>query len=364
MSILVFFQLIFGLVLLIVGAEVLIRASVKLGKVMGVSSLVIGMTVVAFGTSAPEVAVSSQAILSGQSDIAFGNIIGSNIFNILFILGISALLRELTVKARMIWVDTLVMIGVAVLFYLLALDGNISFGDGAIMLAGLVLYTIFTIKMSRKENKAVHEEYGKEFGPNSGIRNGSRYIIVQILTVLAGLGVLVWGSKWFLAGSISVAKSLGVSDLVISLTIVAAGTSLPEVATSVMASIKGEKDIAVGNVVGSGIFNILGIGGLCGVLSGRGAAIAPSLLQFDIPVMIAVSLACLPIFFSGHRISRGEGLVFFAYYILYTTYLLMKSSEHDTLPMLSAVLGYFVIPLTAMTLVFIASQQAWKGRRT
>ncbi len=358
-----FLQLSGGLLLLVVGAETLIKASVKIGKVMRVSSLVIGMTVVAFGTSAPEVAVSASAILSNQHDVAFGNTIGSNIFNILFILGFAAILRSLSVRARMIWMDTLVMIAVAVIFYLCALDGKIGFVDGATFLLGLVIYTIITIKMSQKENMAVQEEYRQEFGAERGTHKGAWFVGAQILAVLIGLGLLVWGSKWFVAGSISIARSLGVSDLVISLTIVAAGTSLPEVATSVMAAIKGEQDIAVGNVVGSGIFNILGIGGLCGVLSGHGAIVAPSLLQFDIPIMIAVSVACLPIFFSGHKITRGEGIVLFIYYILYTTYLLMRSAEHDALPVFSATLGYFVIPLTAFTLMFIAFQQYERVRK-
>lgn len=362
MDILVLLRLFAGLALLIIGAEILIRASVGLGRVLGVSSLVIGMTVVAFGTSAPEVAVSSLAILSGKPDVAFGNIIGSNIFNILFILGVSASLRSLTVKARMIWMDTLVMIGVAALFYVLSLDGTLSVIEGALMLAGLVAYTVVTIRMSRKEMPVVQQEYDKQYGGGPAAQKGPLYVTTRIVLVLVGLAILVWGSRWFVASSISIARSFGVSDLVIGLTIIAAGTSLPEVATSVLASIKGEQDIAVGNVVGSGIFNILGIGGLCGVLSGHGASVAPALLQFDIPVMIAVSAACLPIFFSGHRISRPEGLVFLVYYILYTAYLLMKSAEHDALPLYSSTLGYFVIPLTAATLVFIALQQARKGQ--
>lgn len=362
MNPLVLLQLFAGLALLIVGAEVLIKSSVKLGKAVGLSSLVIGMTVVAFGTSAPEIAVSIQATLGGQPDVALGNIVGSNIFNVLFILGASSIIRVMSVKARLIWVDTLVMIGVAVLFYLFCMDRRLNALEGIALLSGLIIYTIFTIQMSRKESRAIQKEYGEGMSNGSAVHKGSGFLILQIFAVLAGLGILVMGSRWFVDASILIAKSMGVSDLVISLTIVAAGTSLPEVATSVIAAIKGEKDIAVGNVVGSNIFNILGIGGLCGILSGHGVSVAPSLLQFDIPVMIAVSLACLPIFFSGHRINRAEGVIFLGYYILYTAYLLLKSSEHDALPLLSATLGYFVIPLTGITLIFIALQQVRRGR--
>jgi cation:H+ antiporter len=342
-----------GLVLLVLGANLLVRGASKLALSFGISPLVVGLTIVAFGTSAPEVAVSVGAVLKGQTDIAIGNVVGSNIFNVLFILGVSALIVPLVVNIQLIRQEVPIMIGASLLLLALGLDGNLSFFDGAFLFGLLVAYTVFLVVQSRRETLAAQAEYAQENQPAAaGAWDESK--IVQVLLIAAGLVCLVFGSQWLVSASIAFAKAMGVSDLVIGLTIVAAGTSMPEVATSITAAIKGERDIAVGNVVGSNTFNILGCLGLSGLVSGDlGLVMAPSLLSFDIWVMIAVALACLPIFMTGREIARWEGGVFVAYYAAYVAYLILAAQQHDALPAFSTAMMSFVIPLTIITLVVV-----------
>ena len=340
----------FGLVFLIVGAELLVRGASRLAAAVGISPLVIGLTVVAYGTSSPELAVSVQSTFTGQADIALGNVVGSNIFNVLLILGISALVAPLLVAQQLVWLDVPIMIGVSLVTLFFALDGVISRFDGAVLFVGAVAYTAFLIRQSRQESKEIKDEYAQEFGAN-GSQPGS--IVLQVGFMIAGLALLVLGSRWLVNGAVEAARWFGVSELVIGLTIIAAGTSLPEVATSVLASIRGERDIAVGNVVGSNIFNLLTVLGLTGLLAPGGVNVAPAVLSFDLPVMLAVAVACLPIFFTGHIIARWEGALFFGYYLAYTLYLVLAAAEHDALPQFSLLMLSFVIPLTVLTLVIV-----------
>ena len=348
-----------GVALLIAGAEILVRGASRLAATIGVSPLVIGLTVVAFGTSSPELAVSLQASVAGEPDIALGNVVGSNVFNVLFILGLSALIAPLVVAQRLVRFDVPLMIGVSVLLLVLALDGSISQFDGLVLTGGIVGYCLFAIRQSLSESPAVRAEYEKEFGDRA-LRTSQR--LLNILLVVIGLGMLMLGSRWLLSGAVAIAEALGVSKLVIGLTIIAAGTSLPEVATSVVAGIRRERDIAVGNVVGSNLFNVLAIVGFSSVVAADGIRVAPAALRFDIPVMIAVSAACLPIFFTGYRIARWEGLLFLAYYAGYTLYLILDAAGHDALPAFSAMMGLFVIPLTLVTLA-VLTVRALKIRR-
>jgi cation:H+ antiporter len=308
---------------------------------------VIGLTIVAYGTSSPEMAVSIESAYSGRTDIALGNAVGSNIFNVLFILGICALLLPLRVAQQLIWLDVPLMIGASALLLIMGIDGSISRLDGMMLFSGAILYTIFAIKQSRKEAAEIEQEYAGEFGAKNKI---SSSWLLQLLLIAAGLAMLVLGARWLVDGAVQIAQLMGLSELVIGLTIVAAGTSLPEVATSIIASIRGERDIAVGNVVGSNLFNILAVLGLASIVSPSGIPVAPSALNFDIPVMIAVAFACLPIFFTGHRIARWEGAIFLLYYGAYTVYLILNASSHDSLPAFSAMMLEFVLPLTALTL--------------
>jgi cation:H+ antiporter len=342
-----------GLIALVVGADLLVRGASKLALSFGISPLVVGLTIVAFGTSAPEVAVSVGAVLDGKTDIAMGNVVGSNIFNVLFILGVSALIIPLVVNVQLIRQEVPIMIGASLLLLALSLDGKLSAVDGGMLFGLLVAYTVFLILQSRKETKAANDEYAAEVQP-AAPGSWDSNLWVQMVLIVAGLGFLVLGSEWLVSASITFAKALGVSDLVIGLTIVAAGTSMPEVATSIMAAIKGERDIAVGNVVGSNTFNILGCLGLSGLVAGDvGLVVATSLLNFDIWVMLAVALACLPIFTTGREIARWEGAVFVAYYAAYVAYLILAAQQHDALGTFSSVMMGFVIPLTVVTLVVV-----------
>lgn len=310
------FLLIAGLALLVAGAEALVRGASKLAGAVGISPLVIGLTVVAFGTSAPEMAVSAAASINGQSDLAMGNVIGSNIFNVLFILGLSALVVPLSVSRQLVRMDVPVMIGVSILMVAFAWNGSISRLESAVLFAGIITYTLFLIRESRRENRVASDR-----NPNP-TRPGIGFILVNGLLIFGGLGLLVLGSRWLVEAAIEIATVLGVSERVIGLTIVAAGTSLPELATSVMASIRGERDIAVGNVVGSNIFNILAVLGLSGLLSADGLVVASGMMALDIPVMVVTALVCLPLFYTGYRISRIEGGLFLAGYFAYTVYLI------------------------------------------
>jgi cation:H+ antiporter len=351
-----------GLVLLVVGAELLVRGASSLATAVGISPLVVGLTVVAFGTSSPELAVSTQASLAGQADLALGNVVGSNIFNVLFILGLSALIAPLIVSQQLIRLDVPIMIGVSVLLLLLALDGSLGRLDGVLLFAGIIAYTTFLIRQSRRETKAVQAEYEEAFGEEGPPARGVGRVLVNVGLVAAGLVLLVLGSRWLVDGAVAMATALGVSELVIGLTIVAAGTSLPEVATSILATIRGERDIAVGNVVGSNIYNVLAILGISGIVAPGGLPVAPSMLTFDIPVAIVVALACLPIFFTGRLIARWEGGLFLGYYVAYTLFLLLNATQHDALPAYSWVMAVFVLPLTALTLAWLGGR-AWRERR-
>ncbi len=342
-----------GLTLLVIGAEILVRGASRLAMSFGISPLVVGLTIVAFGTSAPELAVSVGAVLDGKTDIAIGNVVGSNIFNVLFILGISALITPLVVNIQLIRQEVPIMLGASLLLLALTLDGRLSFLDGGFLFALLLAYTVFLVVQSRRETQAAKDEFAEEIKPAQTGAWDSHWA-AQIGLIVAGLVALVFGSDYLVQASVSFAKAMGVSDLVIGLTIVAAGTSMPEVATSITAAIKGERDIAVGNVVGSNTFNILGCLGLSGLVSrDLGLAMAPSLLAFDVWVMLAVALACLPVFMTGREIARWEGGVFLGYYIAYVAYLLLAAQQHDVLPVFSSVMMSFVIPLTVVTLVVV-----------
>ena len=342
--------LIGGLITLVVGAEALVRGASRLAAALGIAPLVIGLTIVAFGTSSPELAVSVQSALSGQADIALGNVVGSNIFNVLFILGLSAVIVPLVVAQQLVRLDVPLMIGVSALVWVLALDGSIARWEGVLLFAGIIAYTLFLIVQSRREkNKEVTDEYAGEYAKREP-RTWQRTAL-NIALAIGGLVLLVLGARWFVDGATQLARSFGLSELIIGLTIVAAGTSMPEVATSIVAALRGERDIAVGNVVGSNIFNLLAVLGLTAVVApGEGVAVARGMVTVDLPFMVAVAVTCLPIFFTGHTIARWEGVVFLAYYGVYTAYLFLTATQHAALDEFSTALFFFVIPLTLITL--------------
>ncbi len=357
MTLLFFFL---GLAALILGAELLVRGASRLALSFGISPLVVGLTVVAFGTSSPELAVSVQSAWSGQGDIALANVVGSNLFNVMFILGVSALIVPLVVHRQLIRQEVPVMIGVSLLLWALAADGRLSRWDGILLTILLAGYLVVVIRQSRRESApmAIAGETAAH-GPTPAWK---AHWSVQVILIVAGLALLVLGSNWLVDAAVAFARHFGISEMVIGLTLIAAGTSLPEVATSLLAALRGERDIAVGNVVGSNIFNILGVLGVSASVAPADLMVAPAMLNFDLPFMVAVALACLPIFYTGACIARWEGGVFLGYYLIYTTWLVLDASRHDALAPFSLVMSAFVMPLTVLTLGIVAWRHARAGR--
>ncbi len=350
--------LVLGLVLLIWGADLLVRGASRLAAAFGISPLVVGLTVVAFGTSSPELAVSVMSAFKGQADLALGNVVGSNLFNVLLILGISAVIVPLIVAQQLVRFDVPVMIVVSFLILPMGMDGSIGRIDGVILFSGAIAYTVFLIRQSRRESsEEVKGEYENEFGAK-----GPTSLLKDLAFIVLGLVGLVFGSKWLVSSAVAIAQAFGVSELVIGLTIVAAGTSLPEVATSIVAAIKGERDIAVGNVVGSNIFNIVCVLGLSSLVAPAGINVSAAALRFDIPVMIAVAVACLPVFFAGYRISRANGVAFLFFYAAYLAYVILTATDHEGLATFRAAMLWFVLPITVLTLVVIVIREI-AGRR-
>ncbi len=345
-----FLMFILGLAALVIGAELMVRGASRLATTVGVSPLVVGLTVVAFGTSSPEVAVSINAALSGSTDLAVGNVVGSNIFNVLFILGISALITPLVVHSQIIRQEVPILIGSCLLMFALSADNRIDLTESVLLLLTLAAYTVFLVVQSRKESQEIKDEYATE---NVKRTTWDQSVYVQLALVAGGLYLLVQGSEWLVDSAVSFARQMGVSDIVIGLTIVAAGTSMPEVATSIMAAIKGERDIAVGNVIGSNTFNILGCLGLTGLVAPDGIPVPPSVMNFDLWVMLAVCFACIPVFMTGREIARWEGAVFLSYYVAYVAYLILASQAHDAIDAFSSVMMSFVVPITVITLVAV-----------
>lgn len=329
-----------GLVSLLGGARLLVDGASGVAARAGLSPLVIGLTVVAFGTSAPELAVSVGAAVRDQADIALGNVVGSNIFNILLILGVAASLVPLVVSGQLVRFDVPVLIAASAALYVLALDGRIGRLDGTLFAAALIGYLFWSYRIGRREPDA-------ESRPSP---DTVRSWPLQVGAIVLGLVLLVLGANWLVDAAVDFALALGISELVIGLTVVAAGTSLPEMATSVIAALRGERDIAVGNAVGSSIFNILCVLGFAALIAPDGIGVAPAAINFDVPVMVATAIACLPIFFTGHCIARWEGLLFFGYFLAYLSYVVLDATGHDAQEPLGAIMLGFVLPLTVLTL--------------
>ena len=348
-----------GLIILIFGADLLLRGATRLAAALGISPLAIGLTIVALGTASPEIAVSLQASINGQADLTLGNVLGSNIFNILFLLGMTAMVAPIVIAEQLIRMDAPIMLAVSILVLALALDGNIGIFDSLVLLSGLIGYTIFALRQSRAESKKVQNEYAEEFAEKQP--RTTKNMAANILFIVAGLGLLVVGSRWLVDAAVAIARALRVSELIIGLTIVAIGTSLPEVTTSVMAALKNESDIAVGNAVGSNIFNLLGVLGVGALLSPNGISVSARVLQFDFLVMIFVALVSLPIFYIDNRISRTEGVLLLSYYIIYTAYILLQAIGSPALPFATWFIAIFV-PLTFVALIVFAFGSARSKR--
>ncbi len=354
MDILTVVSLVVGLVLLVGGAELLVKGASKLAATAGISPLIIGLTVVAFGTSMPELAVSVLASSQGQADIALGNVVGSNICNVLLILGASALISPLIVAQQLVRMDVPIMIGVSALVMFFSLDGRIDRSDGVVLFLGGLAYTVFLLYQSQQEKDSqVQSEYAK-FGARS---LSIKETAINAAMLVAGLIMLLGGSQLLVKAAVTIATFFGASPLIIGLTVVALGTSLPELATSVTASIRGERDIAVGNVVGSNIFNILVVLGLSSAISTEGIQVSASAIAFDIPIMLATAVMCLPIFFTDSEVSRREGVMLLGYYLLYVGYLGVNATNASA-PW-AGLIKLVVIPLTLL-MVGILSWRIWQ----
>jgi cation:H+ antiporter len=340
--------IVLGLGVLLVSGELLIKGSSAFAARLGISPLVIGLTVVAFGTSAPELAVSLQASFAGTVDVAVGNAVGSNVANVLLILGLSALVAPLAVSSQLVRWDVPLMIAASALFLGLTRNGDLSRGEGGLLFGLLLAYIAWTVRQSRREPREIQAEFAEEFAAEASPLKGR--VGWQLGAMALGIGGLTLGAHWLVAGAVDLAELFGVSDLVIGLTIVSVGTSLPEMVTSVMASMRGERDIAVGNIVGSNLFNIMAVLGLSAVLSPAALPVSAQAIAFDIPVMTAVAIACLPIFLTGYTIARWEGALFLGYYVAYVALLLTRAAGSDHYDSLRQIMGWYVAPLTLLTL--------------
>lgn len=365
-------RILLGLVLLVAGGELLVRGASGLATRIGMSSLVVGLTVVAFATSAPELAVTLGAVMGGEPGLAVGNVVGSNIANVLMILGISAIILPLLVKVQLVRVDIPFMAAFSILFLLLAIDGGFSRVDGLILLVLLVLYIAVAIILSRRDG-AVDDLRGPgasiatasagrvghtakksadtmtEAVEDVEARGGS--IGRDLVLVLIGIALLVVGANILVKGATGIATAFGVSDLIVGLTVVAIGTSLPELATSIVAVRRGQRDLAVGNVVGSNIFNIGAVAGLAAMISPTGLPVPESALALDIPLMIAASAVLLPLAFTGSVIARWEGGLLVTLYVSYLLYTVLAAAERPILQGFTTVMLWFITPLVVLTVI-------------
>ena len=347
-----------GLALLGAGGELLVRGASRLAALSRVPPLVIGLTVVAFGTSAPELAVTVQGVEAGAGELALGNVLGSNVMNVLVILGLSALLAPLTVTRRVIWVQVPVVIAVTLLAFALAADQRIDTVEGMLLLVVIVAYVAWLLRTVRSSAPAPDTRSA----PLPGWRWRT-----ALLSTLAGLGLLFAGGQQLVEGATTLALALGVSEAVVGLTVVAFGTSVPEVAAAVVAALRGHSAIAVGNVLGSNVFNLTLILGTASVWGG-GMDVPPGLLTFDFVVVAAVTFACLPIFYTGHRMARTEGALLLGYYVVYVVFLVLEAGGHPSLGRMRDAVLFFALPITVVTLaLFVLKERgaklARRGRR-
>lgn len=351
-----------GLVFLTLGAELLVRGASSIATRFGIAPIVIGLTVVAFGTSAPEFAVSVQGALTGNSDVAIGNVVGSNTFNILLVLGLSAVIGSLTIEQRIIKRDIPILLAISVVIYGLVWNELVGRMEGGFLFIGLLVYTWWLLQDARKaESVKVTAEYEEAVQQVEG-ETVTRPLYFQIGLVVVGLALLILGSRFLVSSATTIAEAFGVSDLVIGLTVVAAGTSLPELATSVMAAYRGQRDIAVGNVVGSNLFNLLGVLGASATLSSSGIPVNRELIRLDYPVMLAATLVLIPICWNGFAIKRWEGMLLAAFYVAYVAYLVMDAGD-STAPELFRVMMLIVIPI--VLIAFTATGiQGWRKYRS
>ncbi|RBC00579.1 conjugal transfer protein TraR [Pseudomonas sp. MWU12-2115] len=342
-------ELLSGLVLLILGAELMVRAAVRLAARLHVRPLIIGLTIVALGSSAPQMAVSLQATLAHNPDIAVGSVIGSSIFNILVTLGLSALIIPLRVSRQLVRLDIPLMIGASLLVFVLAWNEQISRFDGVLLLAVLALYLGLLLRQSRHSAR-----------PHSEVPQTPKAPwFSSLLMIAVGLALLVFAGHLLLRAAVAVATDLGFSERVIGLTVVAVGTSLPELATSLIAALRGQRDIAVGNVIGANLFNLLGVLGITALIAPTPLSVSPNALDFDLPVMLGVAALCLPVFYSGYRVTRAEGLLLLGLYLAYGLHVVSFTTGMPLAGKLEKLMLFYVLP-TLLAFLLFTSVRAWR----
>lgn len=338
-----------GLCLLIIGAELMVRAAVRLAERLHVRPLIIGLTIVALGSSAPQMTVSLQAALTDNPDIAVGSVVGSGIFNILVTLGLSALIIPLRVSRQLVRLDIPLMIGAGLLVFILAWNKDLGRFDGILLLGALALYLGLLLRQSRHSTR-----------PHGTRPQETRQSwLISVLMILAGLAMLVFAGRLLLGAAVAVATDLGLSERVIGLTVVAVGTSLPELATSLIAALRGQRDIAVGNVIGANLFNLLGVLGLTALLAPTPLSVSPNALDFDLPVMLGVAALCLPVFYSGYRVTRAEGLLLLGLYLVYGLHVVSFTTGMPLAGKLERLMLFYVLP-ALLTFLLFTSIRAWR----
>ncbi|WP_168626286.1 calcium/sodium antiporter [Cryobacterium sp. BB307] len=312
-----------GLAVLIVGSELLVRGGSRIAAMLGISPIVVGLTVVSIGTSFPELAVGIEAAIQGNGAIAVGNIAGTNIVNLLLILGLAAVLRPLKFELTTLRLDLPSMVIAALTLLFMGFDLQLSRAEGIIMVLLAIGYTALVVKSARVQSVAVRREFSQEFAVPPRPRAGRTEFWTNLTALLGGIIIIVVGADWLVDGAVELARLIGASDAFIGLTVVAIGTSAPELVTAIVATVRGERNIAIGNLIGSSTYNILLILGITALVPSGGIPVSPSLAYIDIPVMVAVVVACVPLFLTRRGINRIEGSVMIAAYFVYLAYLLV-----------------------------------------
>ena len=343
-----FIALLSGIALLFTGGEIFVQGSIALSLILGIPQIVIGLTVVSLGTSSPELFVSVNSFLQGSDALAVSNVVGSNIFNVMVVLGSSALVLPLKVKSRLVRRDVPLLLGVSAAVWGMASSGNITWQAGLSLLIALIINTIWEIKTAIEE-----PQKAKEAEPEINSNSESNGLIYSIFKLIVGIILLTFGSKFLVSGASSIALLLGVSEAIIGLTIVSIGTSMPELVTSLVAAIRGRTDLAIGNVVGSSLLNQLLVLGGCALLSGnRGLEVNQVLINKDLPIMVIASIACMPIFWTKGKISRGEGGTLLCLYILYLADKIIPIIEPSFYETYRILIMFLVMPITTLIISY------------
>lgn len=338
--------------MMIIGAELSVRAAVVLAALLKTRPLFLGLTVVALGSSAPQMAVGLQAALSDSTDIAVGSVIGSNIFNILVTLGLSALIIPLRVARQMVRVDLPLMIGATALVAALAWNGVLSGLDGVILLIAMAVYLAVVVRQFAHGARHFHVT---DAVPKRKVWP----ILGRLALMVCGLALLILGSHLLVGAAVVVAQDLGLSERVIGLTVIAVATSLPALMTSLVAALRGERDIAVGNIIGSNLFNLLGVLGITSLIASGPLSISPNALDFDLPVMLGVAVLCLPLFYSGYRITRLEGLLLLGLYAVYGLHIVSFTTGMPLAGRLERLMIHYALPVLGIA-VLIGTVRAWR----